>query len=351
MIKYTLRVFMTQPWQTLPPLFVERLSKLVAEPQLTAVLEALCQARPTTLRANTLKITPNELQEQFAKDGIELEPVPWFENAFVVATGTKYEVMGHPLYTAGALYLQSLSSMIPPLVLSPQPGDRILDLTAAPGSKTTQIAAMMNNTGEITANDLSPVRLFKLQANLRMQGVKNTFARRGPGQLFWQKYPDYFQRTLVDVPCSMEGRIHCPDPESYEEWSLKKIKELSIRQKHLLRSAISATQPGGVIVYSTCTLAPEENEEVVNWAIEKEKGAVELETIEIPELSGKPGITQWGNDTYDTSLSKTLRILPSTTMEGFYVAKLRKKASTITYPILPAKRRQSFRQSFHRKRK
>jgi 16S rRNA (cytosine1407-C5)-methyltransferase len=232
-------------------------------------------------------------------------------------------------YTDGWLYVQSLSSMVPPLVLQPQPGERILDLTAAPGSKTTQMATLMENQGEILANDTSLVRLFKLQANLNTQGVTNTTTRRSSGQDLWQAFPEYFDRTLVDVPCSMEGRFLCSVPKTYENWSPKKNKELVLRQRALLRSAVSATKPGGVIVYSTCTLSPDENEGVVDWLLKKEGTAIEVEAISVPGLPVTQPITHWKHKVFASAIAKTVRILPSSTMEGFYVAKLRKTRATV----------------------
>lgn len=334
---------MENAWQVFPESFLERLKKIIPPEKYEDVLASFCQKRPTTLRANTLKISPAELQSELAKSEVSIEPVSGFENAFVLKNVSLYQLSQHELYKNGSLYVQSLSSMLPPLILSPQPGERILDLTAAPGSKTTQMAAMMSNEGEITANDLSLVRLFKLQANLKMQGVTNTYARRGPGQHFWQKYPEYFDKTLIDAPCTMEGRFACDDPKTYDDWSMKKIKELSIRQCHLLRSAVSATKVGGTIVYSTCTLAPEENEQVVDWLLRKENGGVELVDIELGNIPTSPAVMSWEKKTFLPEIGKTVRILPSAPMEGFFVAKLQKTRSTIGPQVQMKKRR------FHRR--
>ena len=129
----------------------------------------------------------------------------------------------------------------------------------------------------------------------------------------------------------MEGRFNLSKPKTFQNWSVKKIKELGQRQKSLLRSAISATQVGGTIVYSTCTLAPEENEGVVDWILEREKGAVVLEEIELPEGLSSPAVLAWNNKEYSAELVKTKRIMPSSLYEGFFVAKLKKIRSTITY--------------------
>ena len=326
---------MKQLWRNLPEKFLERLKNIVPVEKQVDVLEALSQRRPSTLRANTLKITASQLQEKLKKLGVELEPVTWWENAFIVKNIPLRQLTELDLYKQGYFYVQSLSSMLPPLILDPKLGEKVLDITAAPGSKTTQMAALMENLGEIVANDNSPIRVLRMEANIRIQGVTNTRIEKGAGQTLWTKYPEYFDKTLVDVPCSMEGRMCAIDPKSFEHWSTKKIKELTERQRFLLRAAISATKPGGTIVYSTCTLAPEENEGVIDWILKKEKDAVEVEPIKSLAFIGKlsfettSGMTSWNTREYDDHVRQTVRVLPSPTMEGFYVAKLKKIKSNI----------------------
>lgn len=162
-----------------------------------------------------------------------------------------------------------------------------------------------------------------------MQGVENTMISNLAGQIFWQTHQEQFDKTLVDVPCSMEGRFDTSDPKTYEWWSPGKVKELSEKQKWLLRSAVSSTKPGGVIVYSTCTLAPEENEMVIDWIIKKEKGAVEILPIHIPNCPTRNGLSTYRGKSFTDGMDKTLRIFPDGTMEGFFVAKLGKTKSTV----------------------
>ena len=320
---------MQHPWEVLPEKFRDRLSLFVDPKQSEEILESFCEKKPTTFRANTLKITANELAKALYQEGIKTQRVDWYPDAFILLDQPQKILMETQWYKNGFLYLQSLSSMIPPVVLNPKPGDSILDITAAPGSKTTQMAAMMENTGEVIANDKSKVRLFKLKANLAILGVTNTKVLQLPGQFLWKKFPQYFEKTLVDAPCSMEGRFQCDNPKSYQDWSTAKIDFLQNQQKFLLRSAISSTQVGGTIIYSTCTLAPEENEEVIDWILKKTNHAVELEDIHISNLETSPGITKWKNKIFDDSLSKTVRIYPTKVMEGFFVARLKKTASTL----------------------
>lgn len=283
---------------------------------------------PTTFRVNRLRTTKYTVVSALSAAGYEIEPVSWYEDAFIMKNKSLRELTDTDIYRRGELYVQSLSSMIPPLVLAPKANDKILDLCAAPGSKTSQMAAIMKNTGEILANDNSRIRIYKLDANLKLLGVTNTMTHFGVGQTLWQQYPEYFDRTLVDVPCSMEGRIQLSDEKTYKDWSLKKIRELSERQRWLLRGGVSATKPGGVIVYSTCTLSPEENEGVIDWILKKEKGCLEVESISLG-CTTRAGVTIWNGKAYAPDVVSTVRILPIETMEGFFVAKLRKTKSNI----------------------
>ncbi len=322
-----------EPRDILPPQFIERLERLLPPDQLENVIATFASRRPTTFRVNTIKSTKAEIAQELSKLDIIFEEVAWMSDAFVLP-GIPFETLGKlmesEIYKEGKIYVQNLSSMIPPLLLDPEPNEKVLDIAAAPGSKTTQMAAMMQNTGEIVANDLSQIRIYKLNANLKGQGVSNTRTIRMPGQILWRKYPEYFDRSLVDVPCSLEGTMQCDNPKSYEQWSVHKIRFLSQRQKFLLRSAVTATKLGGTIVYSTCTLAPEENEEVISWILEKEAGSIELLPIELPGIETMDGVTQWGNGLpYDERVAMCKRILPSSLMEGFFVAKLRKIQSNL----------------------
>lgn len=317
---------MNNCWEQLPPQFVERVARIVPAELKERILESFCHKRPTTLRVNTLKSDKERVASVLDLLGLSHHSPSWYSDAFILE-GDPFQTLGlimdTEMYKNGEIYVQNLSSMIPPLVLDPQPGSRILDIAAAPGSKTTQMAMMMQDSGEIVANDLSPIRIFKLKANLAGQGVTHTTTNRMPGQFLWKRYPQYFDKSLVDAPCSLEGTIYTERPKSYGMWSVHKIKELSQRQRYLLRSAISATKAGGEVVYSTCTLAPEENEGVIDWILAKEN--VEIVPIKIDGLATYPGVTQWGNaKPYDPRVSLCMRIYPTELMEGFFVAKLRK---------------------------
>lgn len=318
-----------QPWRNLPESFVERLPRIIPNAALADVRSAFSVERPTTLRVNTLKISTSALVEGLAERGFIVEPVQWWKHAFILKKGVLRDLTEIDLYKNGSFYVQSFSSMIPALVLDPKPEEKVLDLCAAPGSKTTQMAALMENKGQIVANDNSQIRIYRLLANLRIQGVTNTQTVKSHGQILWQNYREYFDKTLVDVPCSMEGRFFTSDPKSYLHWSMKKVKELAERQRFLLRSAVSATRVGGTVVYSTCTLSPEENESVIDWLLKKEPGVVEVLHIDLPNLIFSPALLSWKDKLFTTEANQTIRILPSSLMEGFYIAKLRKIRSNV----------------------
>lgn len=267
---------------------------------------------------NTIKTSLDLFEQRAIDEHITLERVPWYPLAYILRSPSLRVFSETRLYKDGWCYVQSLSSMLPPLILNPKKGERILDLCAAPGSKTSQIASMMENTGEIIANDASHTRIYRLDANLTHLGVTNATIIRSVGQGLWQRYPEYFDKTLIDVPCSMEGRIRINDPRTYADWSVKKVKHLQETQKFLLRSGISATKPGGIIVYSTCTLSKQENEDVIAWILKKEQGRVALEDVSLDGVPWIPGI----------GMPEAKKIFPSAEFEGFFIAKLRKLSSS-----------------------
>lgn len=294
---------------SLPPVFVKRVTSFYPEMNVSDVFKK----RSISIRVNTLKANKEDVLKVLNDLTIPHEEIIWCDNALLLPTATSKHITNTSLYKEGKIYIQSLSSMVPALVLNPKGGEKVLDMAAAPGSKTTQIAALMENKGQIIANDIDSNRIYRLKSVLANQGVTNTTTSRLPGQSLWTKYPEYFDKVLLDAPCSMEGKFDVADPKTYSHWSLKKVKNLSKLQRWMLRSAVSASKIGGTIVYSTCTLSPEENEQVIYWILEKERGNVVLEKIELQNLSLKNGY-----------------ILPSSTMESFFVAKLKKvKSNTL----------------------
>lgn len=328
----------------LPAVFVERIRTLFAAPWGERVLFGLREAdrRPVTLRVNTLKADVRTVMEELKRLGLRFERVLWYKDALILKDARKKEMQETSLYSRGLVYLQSLSSMVPPLVLNPQPGEAVLDLTAAPGSKTTQIAALMENTGSLLANELNPIRAQRLEYNLRLQGVTLAEVRVGDGKTVGEERPEAFDRVLLDAPCSGEGLFCLSDPRTYRPWSLPRVHRLASEQRRLLASAVQALKPGGVLVYSTCTLSPEENEAVVDWALRQWPGALAAVPVGL-DLPGALPATDWlprlpapaaGRDSCQPNprflpgVAQAIRILPSRLMEGFFICKLVKRRST-----------------------
>ncbi len=224
----------------------------------------------------------------------------------------------------GYYYVQELASMMPPLALNPCKYDIVLDMCAAPGSKTTQLAAMMENQGTIIANDKRIDRLTALNSNLERCGATNTIITRMNGITLCKKLTKQgflFDKILVDAPCSGEGTIRS-SPETLRMWNINMIKGLASLQKKLIAAAIECLKPQGTLVYSTCTHAPEENELVIDFALKNFN--VALEQISLP-LKIRQGITEWQGQKLNSELKKCARIWPQDNdTEGFFVAKLKR---------------------------
>ena len=318
---------MRQEVQRLPQLFLERLRRIIPPQKWDGIANTFVEPKPTTFRVNALKASRERVREKLEHQGFRLEKVSWYPEAFILREGRLRELQETEAYRRGEIYVQSLSSMVPPIVLDPQPGETLLDLTAAPGSKTTQIACLMKGEGKIVANDNNRIRFFKLKANVELQGVRNVELVMRHGESFGREFPETFDRVLLDAPCSAEGRFLVHDPASYKYWKLAKVKEMARKQKGLILSACRALRPGGILVYSTCTFAPEENEGSLDWVLQKSDGQLTLDKINLPFPNTASGLSGWGGHSFHPSVRQSVRILPTDVMEGFFIARLRKKNS------------------------
>ncbi len=288
--------------------FIKRYSTLTDFPVFMNVNK---QPLRISLRVNTLKISIEGMKKRFS-----LEQIPWCKEGFFVKGYTIGNTLEHFL---GYIYIQEAASMIPPVVLEAQPEEFVLDISAAPGSKTTQLAAMMRNTGLLIANDASIPRLKPLVVNLERCGVSNVITTLMRGERI---KGITFDRILVDAPCSGVGTIR-RSPKTLEIYNPNMIKKLAHMQKKLLTNAWTLLKPGGTLVYSTCTLEPEENEAVIDHAIRTFPDA-HVEEIHLP-LQRSPAILEFEGTTYHNSIQKCLRIWPQdNNTEGFFVAKLTK---------------------------
>lgn len=302
----------------LPIDFIENIYELYDPLKVDQILQGMMNPRNTTIRVNTIKYNIQDLMRYFKEKNIKFERVLWYSDALIIKNATEKELQKLEIYEKGYIYLQSLSSMVPPLVLNPKKGEKVLDLTAAPGSKTTQMAALMENEGYILANELDKIRSERLQYNVKSQGAEIVEVINGRGEKIGNFYTEYFDKVLLDTPCSGEGRFWLGKPMTYKDWSLKKVNQLVKIQKKLFESAYKATKRNGIMVYSTCTINKEENEYILDWATNN----FDIKLLKI-NLNIKEAI-KGDNTGLNSSIDKAIKILPSKNMEGFFVAKIKK---------------------------
>lgn len=303
---------------SLPRSFADRLVDVLgSRERLDALLDVDTRR---AVRVNRFKTTTDEIQKRFDALGFPLEPVPWSEEAFFVQEGEDDErTLGHVFeHQAGLVFVQAPVSTLPVEALDPQPGDRVLDMAAAPGGKATHIAERLNGEGLVVANDVHPGRVNNLISNLDQAGVPNAIASRFNGcRLTW---PITFDKVLVDAPCTTLGSMH----ESWDpirRFTMDRARGFAGTQRSLLKSAFHATREGGEIVYATCTLEPVENEGVVSWF---------LDTFPVEILPFDPGIGQEGRahvagEEYHSSVEEAVLVFGDQVgSESFFVARFKK---------------------------
>lgn len=303
------------------PLFVEKYKGLLRDDYEKFREYSLSFLRKS-IRVNTLRADVADVRERLERQGFKLEQVPWCKEGFFLEHETGRRDIGCTIeHGLGYYYVQEAASMIPPVVLDPKEDELILDMCASPGSKSTQIAQYMNNTGLLVSNDLTTKRIAPLSINLQRCGSYNNIITIMHGASF-KRLELQFDRILVDAPCSGVGAIR-KSLKTLLIWNPQMIRRLSATQKALLESAFSKLKKGGILVYSTCTLEPEENEGVISYLLNAHPDA-QAEDINLPLKKGKP-ITEFGGEKYNPDVSKTLRLWPQDNdTEGFFVAKIRK---------------------------
>lgn len=278
--------------------------------------------RQQSIRLNPLIADPNSSLSTLKALGWQGQPVEWCVNGFTTNSGLE-EVKKSSLVSDGSVYVQNAASWLPVLALDPMPGEIILDMCAAPGGKTSHIAAMANDSARITANDNSKPRLVKLQKNLDTLGVKNVDYMLYDATKLSQKVPDTYDAILLDAPCSGEGMMNIEDSRSFETWSVAHIKRLQQLQKRLIVEAWKLLKPGGRLIYSTCTMAPEENEAVIDYLLRHNDNAT-IEACKLDLLNQVPSVLEWNGKKYDERLQFATRLIPSHDVEAFFVCKLTK---------------------------
>lgn len=309
----------TEAKNRLPQDFINELYENYSPLMVDKILIGMNNTRYTSLRVNTIKYNIQDLMKYFKEKNIKFERVPWYKDALIIKNANEKAIQKLDIYEKGYIYLQSLSSMVPPIVLNPKAGERILDLTAAPGSKTTQLAGIMNNEGYILANELDKIRCERLKHNVEVQGATIVEVINSRGEKLGETHENSFDKVLLDTPCSGEGRFLAYSSATYRDWSLKTVNQLTKLQKKLFDSAYKAVKPGGTIVYSTCTINKNENEFILDWILNNYK----VKLLDI-NLNIKDSI-QGSNEGLNKEINKSIKILPSKDMEGFFVAKLKKE--------------------------
>ena len=243
---------------TLPREFAERMRSMLGED-----FEAFCASyqKPAhpSLRANTLKISPDRLKEIAPFVG---DVIPWQENGFYYPADGDIRPGKHPLHESGAYYIQEASAMLPASLFPPAPGERVLDLCAAPGGKATQLAAALSGEGLLVANEIHPARASILSQNMERMGVKNAVVVNATPAELSKKFPAFFDKIVVDAPCSGEGMFR-KEADAVTMWSPENVSLCASRQAEILDEAARMLAPDGCMVYSTCTFAPAENEGAV----------------------------------------------------------------------------------------
>ena len=299
--------------------FIERYSKLTDFDEFKKINLSFLRR---SIRVNTLKITISELKKRLEKTW-KLTQIPWCKEGFWIEhkTEDRRDIGNLIEHSMGYFYVQEAASMIPPIALDPKPGEVVLDMCAAPGSKSSQIAQYMKNKGVLIANDYKGIRLAPLGINLQRTGVTNSIISLMHGQWF-AKSGIEFDRILVDAPCSGTGTIR-KSLKTLRIWNPEMVKKISYEQKRLIETAFGILKKGGTMVYSTCSLEPEEDEGVVDHLLKKFENA-KLEEIKMDIKRGSP-VTEFQGQKYSDKVKKCLRIWPQDNdTEGFFVAKIKK---------------------------
>ncbi len=311
----------------LPLELQNRLNEIYTKAELEIIDSAFnSEKRTTSFRVNTLKTTNKELEKELQENWLEYKKVDFLKNWYILINGTEKDLWDLDIFKQGKIYLQSVSSQLSVNVLDLKDFDKVLDVTAAPGWKTSQASAILKNTWEIVANDNNSIRIDKLNFTLKRQWCRNVNVIKTDARLIWEKNPEYieyFDKIIADLPCSAEWKINLNKEKSYSYWNMWVVKRNFKLQKEIIKSVIPLLKSGWELVYSTCTLAPEENEAMVHMIL---SCYPELEIVDM-NISWeyiKPWLSWFWKHVYRKDVTKSIRVLPSTETEWFFVAKFKK---------------------------
>ena len=291
----------------------EMLEKQYGEEKTKEIINGYQTKRKTTLRINTIKGNIEEIKNKLEKSKIEYEEVPWSKEALIIKNADEKSIQEMEIYQDGKIYMQSLSSMLPPIILEPKEGIDILDMAAAPGGKTTQIAALTNNKVHITACEKNKIRVERLKYNVDKQGATCVFIMPKDSRFIDDFFS--FDQILLDAPCSGSGTLDFNNANVEKYFTKQLIERSTTTQKTLLKKAINLLKPGHEMVYSTCSILSCENEDAVESILKD--GKAEIIPIYFEGIESLPVLP--------TKIPGTLCVCPTELYEGFFVAKIRKK--------------------------
>jgi 16S rRNA (cytosine1407-C5)-methyltransferase len=296
--------------------FVWNVSTAEAETMLRHPYKTIIRVNPLNVRKSTLA----SLKKQY----ISLKKLDWVDNAYSI-TNEKIRPSTLPEFADGEIIVQNAASFVPVLALNPQQNDRILDVCAAPGGKSSHIAALTGNKAELILNDTSRTRFFKMKKLMQTLNVEAEYSLRDGRYLSKEYEPNSFDKILLDAPCSGEATMNI---DKLDDWSLATIKRLNTLQTKLLQDAFTLLKPGGTLVYSTCTIAPEENEYVIDALLRHSPTATVLQQQKLP-VASKNGLTSWKGRNLDPQLALCIRLLPSDDCRPFFIAAITKTTTTL----------------------
>ena len=292
--------------QNIPQFLYEMLLKQYGQDIVNKIIDGYSKDREITLRVNTIKSNIDKIKQELIENKIQFEEVSWNKNALIIKNVREEELKNLNIYEQGKIYLQSLSSIIPPIILDPKEGENILDMAAAPGGKTTQIAAMTNNKCMITACEKNKIRAERLKYNLQKQGVGCVNVMLEDARNLSDFFS--FDKILLDAPCSGSGTDNINNKSFTEEL----IQRSSKTQEQLLRKALKILKPGNEMIYSTCSILEQENENTLKKVLSKFNA--EIVPIEISK----------DIPTLPVTIKGTICVCPTQNYEGFFIAKIRK---------------------------
>ena len=275
------------------------------------IIAGYTKKRQVTIRVNTLKATEKDVEEELAQNNIQYKKITWSDDAYILEGISERDIEKLDFYEYGKIYMQSLSSMIPPLILEPKENTDILDMAAAPGGKTTQIAALTRNNSYITACEMNVIRAERLKYNIEKQGATSVYTLVTDSRKMDSFFS--FDSILLDAPCSGSGTLSLQN-DSISHFSIKLIEKCKKSQLDLLSKAVEVLKIGHEMVYSTCSILQEENEEIINKVLKN--GRVEIVPINLEKYADIPILP--------TKINGTMCIMPNALYEGFFVAKLKK---------------------------